>query len=61
MRIVHVANAYTARSGGIRTTVHALGQGYQAAGHEFVLVVPGQQASDEYLTWGRRLGICQGG
>jgi len=57
MRIVHVANAYTARSGGIRTTVHALGQGYQAAGHEFVLVVPGQQASDEDLTWGRRVTL----
>ena len=57
MRIVHVANAYTARSGGIRTTVHALGQGYQAAGHEFVLLVPGQQASDEDLTWGRRVTL----
>ena len=55
MRIVHVANAYTPRSGGIRTTVHALGQGYRAAGHEFVLIVPGPQASDEDLPWGRRV------
>lgn len=55
MRIVHVANAYTPRSGGIRTTVHALGHGYRAAGHELVLVVPGPKPSDEVLSWGRRI------
>lgn len=58
MRIVHVANAYTPRSGGIRTTVHALGHGYRAAGHEFVLVVPGEQSSDEELDWGRRVTLA---
>lgn len=57
MRIVHVANAYTPRSGGIRTTVHALGHGYQAAGHDFVLVVPGQRSSEEDLPWGRRVTL----
>ena len=57
MRIVHVANAYTPRSGGIRTTVHALGQGYLAAGHDFVLVVPGKGAADEHLPWGRRITL----
>lgn len=57
MRIVHVANAYTPRSGGIRTTVHALGHGYRAAGHDFVLVVPGQRAADEDLPWGRRITL----
>lgn len=57
MRIVHVANAYTPRSGGIRTTVHALGHGYRRAGHEFVLVVPGPRAGDEDLPWGRRVTI----
>ena len=57
MRIVHVANAYTPRSGGIRTTVHALGHGYRCAGHEFVLVVPGPRAGDEDLPWGRRVTI----
>jgi alpha-1,6-mannosyltransferase len=50
VRIVHVANAYTPRSGGIRTTVHALGRGYRAAGHEFVLVVPGHLEL-RTLTW----------
>jgi len=58
VRVVHVANAYTPRSGGIRTTVHALGHGYQAAGHEFVLVVPGQRTLDEDLPWGRRVTIA---
>lgn len=57
MRIVHVANAYTPRSGGIRTTVHALGHGYQAAGHDFVLVVPGPRSSEEVLPWGRRVTL----
>jgi alpha-1,6-mannosyltransferase len=58
VRIVHVANAYTPRSGGIRTTVHALGRGYQGAGHEFVLVVPGPRAGDEELSWGRRVTLA---
>jgi alpha-1,6-mannosyltransferase len=58
VRIVHVANAYTPRSGGIRTTVHALGRGYRAAGHEFVLVVPGPRASDQELPWGRRVTLA---
>jgi alpha-1,6-mannosyltransferase len=58
VRVVHVANAYTPLSGGIRTTVHALGRGYRAAGHEFVLVVPGQRAGDEDLPWGRRVTVA---
>jgi alpha-1,6-mannosyltransferase len=58
VRIVHVANAYTPRSGGIRTTVHALGHGYRFAGHEFVLVVPGPRAGDEDLPWGRRVTLA---
>ena len=58
MRIVHIANAYTPRSGGIRTTVHALGRGYRAAGHELVLVVPGPRAGDEELPWGRRVTLA---
>jgi alpha-1,6-mannosyltransferase len=57
VRVVHVANAYTPRSGGIRTTVHALGDGYRRAGHEFVLVVPGPRGHDEELAWGRRITL----
>jgi alpha-1,6-mannosyltransferase len=58
VRVVHVANAYTPLSGGIRTTVHALGQGYREAGHEFVLVVPGPRKNDEDLSWGRRITLA---
>lgn len=42
MRIVRLANFVTARSGGLRTALRELGAGYAAAGHEPVLVVPGE-------------------
>ena len=41
MRIVHVANFYGPNSGGIKTTMHELGRGYLAQGHEFIFIVPG--------------------
>ncbi|WP_370326734.1 glycosyltransferase [Euzebya sp.] len=41
MRIVQVANFVSPTSGGIRTTLAHLRQGYATAGHEPVLVVPG--------------------
>ncbi|WP_206074616.1 glycosyltransferase [Antribacter gilvus] len=44
MRIVHVANFYGPRSGGIRTAMHALAAQYLRRGHEPVLVVPGERA-----------------
>ena len=40
MRIVHVANFYGPRSGGIRTAMHALAREYRSRGHDPVLVVP---------------------
>lgn len=40
-RIVQVANFVAPRSGGIRTSLDALGAGYEAAGHERLLLVPG--------------------
>lgn len=39
--IVQVAGFYAATSGGLRTTVDALGRHYRQAGHEPVLVIPG--------------------
>ncbi|MFI9723038.1 glycosyltransferase [Streptomyces sp. NPDC052396] len=42
MRIVQLANFYAPASGGLRTTLDALGRGYTAAGHQRVLVVPGR-------------------
>lgn len=40
-RIVQLANFVAPTSGGIRTTLGALADGYAAAGHEVVTVVPG--------------------
>ncbi|MEO3937019.1 glycosyltransferase [Dermatophilaceae bacterium Soc4.6] len=57
MRIVHVANAYAAHSGGIRTAVRALGRGYLAAGHEFVLVTPGEAGGESSSDWGRHVEL----
>ncbi|GGO01584.1 glycosyltransferase [Micromonospora parathelypteridis] len=53
LRIVRLANFVTARSGGLRTALRHLGEGYREAGHEPVLVIPGQRAADESYPWGR--------
>ncbi|MBF6124480.1 glycosyltransferase [Nocardia brasiliensis] len=52
MRIVQLANFYGPRSGGLRTALHHLGEGYVAAGHEVVLIVPGARRSEELLPTG---------
>jgi len=41
VRIVRLANYVAPASGGLRTALRELGAGYQAAGHEPVLVIPG--------------------
>ncbi len=46
MRIVRVANFVAPHSGGLRTCLRELGAGYLAAGHEPVLVIPGERDSD---------------
>ncbi len=53
MRIVRLANFETTHSGGLRTTLRSLGEGYQHAGHEAVLIVPGRQRSDQMTAQGR--------
>lgn len=53
MRIVQTANFVTPQSGGIRTALAALGSGYTAAGHERVLVLPGEHDSDVETPDGR--------
>ncbi|MGW0180428.1 glycosyltransferase [Nocardia sp. NPDC003345] len=54
MRIVQLANFYGPRSGGLRTALHHLGEGYVAAGHEVVLIVPGRRRAEETLPTGVR-------
>lgn len=53
MRIVRLANFVGPCSGGLRTALHELGAGYLAAGHEPVLVVPGDHDGDERTGQGR--------
>jgi alpha-1,6-mannosyltransferase len=53
LRIVRLANFVTARSGGLRTALQNLGEGYRAAGHDPVLVIPGERPGDTRHPWGR--------
>src|SRR5690349_11962396 len=53
MRIVRLANFVAPRSGGLRTSLAELGVGYLAAGHEPVLVIPGERDGDELAAQGR--------
>jgi alpha-1,6-mannosyltransferase len=53
MRIVRLANFVTTHSGGLRTALRNLGEGYQRAGHEAVLIVPGRDRSDQVTSQGR--------
>ena len=53
MRIVRLANFVSARSGGLRTALRNLGEGYQKAGHEAVLIIPGHDRSDTLTSQGR--------
>ena len=47
MRIIRLANFVAPHSGGLRTSLAELGAGYLAAGHEPVLVIPGDRDRDE--------------
>ncbi len=47
MKIIHIANFYGPKSGGIKTTLHNLGSEYRKVGHEFIYVVPGKKFGRE--------------
>ncbi len=57
MRILHIANFYGPKSGGIRTTLHELGAGYIAKGHEFTYIVPGNGFYCEETPSGRKITV----
>ena len=67
MRIVRLANFVAPRSGGLRTALRELGAGYLAAGHEPVLIIPGDRDADEQTGQGRVITLrgprvpCTGG
>ncbi|WP_041991765.1 glycosyltransferase [Streptomyces sp. AcH 505] len=52
-----MANFVTPSSGGLRTALQELGSGYLAAGHEPVLIVPGERASDRNTVQGRVITV----
>lgn len=52
MKIIHVANFYGPKSGGIKTTLHNLGIEYKKAGHEFIFLVPGKKFARESNEFG---------
>lgn len=53
MRIVRVANYVAPRSGGLKTALRHLGAGYRAAGHESVLIIPGETVTETETEQGR--------
>lgn len=57
MKIVHIANFYGPNSGGIKTTLHALGRGYTRLGHEFIYIVPGHGYSEEQSANGKKITL----
>ena len=58
MRIVRLANFIAPQSGGLRTSLAELGAGYLAAGHEPVLIIPGERDSDRQTGQGRVITLC---
>lgn len=52
MKIVHIANFYGPKSGGIRTTLNNLGLEYERLGHEFIYIVPGKKFGREKSEFG---------
>ncbi|MGC5020443.1 glycosyltransferase [Micromonospora sp. DT47] len=52
LRIVRLANFVTGRSGGLRIALRHLGEGYRDAGHDPVLVIPGERPGVSRYRWG---------
>ncbi|MEI6870077.1 MAG: glycosyltransferase [Actinomycetota bacterium] len=52
MKIIHIANFYGPKSGGIKTTLHNLGTEYRKIGHDFIYVVPGKKFTRENTSHG---------
>lgn len=57
MKIIHIANFYGPKSGGIKTTLHNLGTGYISQGHDFTYIVPGAGLHHEKTAHGIRITV----
>ncbi|WP_328934762.1 MULTISPECIES: glycosyltransferase [unclassified Streptomyces] len=53
LRIVRLANFVAPASGGLRTALRELGKGFKEAGHDPVLIVPGERHTDRETEQGR--------
>jgi len=53
LRIVRLANFVAPSSGGLRTALRELGKGFKEAGHDPVLIVPGERHTDCETEQGR--------
>ncbi|MBO0820534.1 MAG: alpha-(1-2)-phosphatidylinositol mannosyltransferase, partial [Nocardiopsaceae bacterium] len=58
MRIVRLANFVGPQSGGLRTALRELGIGYREAGHESVLIIPGERYHVEETAQGKVVTIA---
>ena len=57
MRIVQVANFVSPTSGGLRTTLRHLAEGYAGQGHEVVQVLPGERDAETGTPWGCQVSL----
>ena len=57
MRIVQVANFVAPTSGGLRTALGHLAEGYGRHGHEVVQILPGPVDGELVTPWGRRVNL----
>jgi len=58
MRIVRLANFVGPQSGGLRTALRELGIGYREAGHDPVLIIPGERSSVEETAQGTVITVA---
>lgn len=57
-RIVQTANFVTPSSGGLRTCLRHLAEGYAAGGHEVIQVLPGAHDAREATPWGELVHLA---
>jgi len=57
-RIVQLANFVTPSSGGLRTALGHLAEGYSRAGNDVIQVVPGSRGGRERTSWGCRITVA---
>lgn len=58
MRIVTAANFVAPRSGGIKTVLTALAKGYAEAGHDPILVLPGERDGERTTEHGTQITVA---